>query len=119
MAEVKKRPSIPEGMIDKNPEMIEEPRKPMTIHIGENEYRVPVLSVKQYKKIVKYCDEQSDKGILTETDNLEYVLGYLYLLLHDAYPEVTREALEEMPMWQAGKEFFLQLHDEVYRPPLA
>ena len=80
----------------------------MKIKCDSKEYELPDLTVDQWLKIITAYDKIAEKTgstTLFEPEGVESTLEFYYLLLHDSYPELTRNKLKKMPLYQLGLEF--------------
>ncbi len=111
---VKKRQEIPDemlmsGIAPPSPEEIK-------IVVGEREYPLPRLKLKEYKKLLKKIAEQDENQ--SEEAALEFMREFYYELLSIENPEITREDLDEMPLYQFGAEFLVKLKLALFHIPL-
>jgi hypothetical protein len=116
MAEVKKR--------DKIPEVFEPPKAPpdtlenIVIIIGDKKYPLPIVPLREYKKILKEEKELMKKGDLSEEDNIEFAQRFFYRILKKDNPDLKMSDMDDMPTWQAGGEFFIKVRISLFRVPL-
>lgn len=80
----------------------------LKIKCDGKEYAIPDLNVDQWLKVIKTYDEKPGKAVSTslfEAEGVETTLEFYYLLLHDTYPELTKNKLRKMPLYQLGIQF--------------
>lgn len=115
MAEVKKREKVPEEF---KPVEVPRPKEePVIIKVGDKEYPLPEVTLKQYKKLLK--DLEGQKEDMTELESLQFTQDFYYKLLKPHYPELKKTDMDDMPMFQYSAEFVLKLKLALYRVPLA
>lgn len=80
----------------------------LKIKCDGKEYDIPELTVEQWLKIITAYDKYVEKlsnASLFDPRGVESTLEFYHLLLHDAYPELTRQKLKKMPFYQLGVDF--------------
>jgi hypothetical protein len=93
----------------------------MKIKCDGKEYKIPDLNVDQWLKIITAYDKFMEKAggtNLIDPAGVEANLEFFYLLLHDTYPELTRNKLKKMPLYQLGLEFTGQILGALTEIPL-
>ena len=93
----------------------------MKIKCDGKEYDIPDLTVEQWLKVITAYDKASTKANSTslfEPSGVESTLEFYYLLLHDTYPELTRNKLKKMPLYQLGLTFSGQVLASLTEIPL-
>lgn len=130
MADVKKRPNPPNvpkpkddvALDDVVGEMVREIREEarnLKIKVGGEEYPIPDLTLRQYRqasKILEDIQERADKENVPESEQLEAGIDYYWHILSPYY-EIDRETLEDMPVFQLGREFMTRLNARLFQIP--
>lgn len=96
------------------------PRDVMFI-VGDKEYPLPHLSLKQYKKYLKVLDKIGDADAvekMTEIEQLEATKDIWFELLKIENPEIKKADLDDMPLYQYGMEFYFKVKQGLFRVPL-
>lgn len=93
----------------------------MKIKVDSKDYDIPDLTVENWLKVITAYDKFSAKAgstSLFEQEGVESTLEFYYLLLHDSYPELTRNKLKKMPLYQLGLTFSGQVLAALTEIPL-
>ena len=93
----------------------------MKIKCDSKEYDIPKFQVGDWEKIIISYDKfmaKSEVETLLSPEGIKEQVEFYYLLLHDAYPELTRNKLRKMPLYQLGMEFTGMLFTELMKVPL-
>jgi len=114
---IKKREKIPDNFLPPTASPLA--REDVSIEVAGKTYPVPVLKMKAYKKLRKFMQESMSKPDFTEDDNLDFCMEYYYRILKPFHPELRKADFDDMPLYQAGSEFFLKVQLALYRTPLA
>lgn len=93
------------------------PPEDIKIVVGDTTYPLPKIKLRQYKKLLKLMKDELDEDA-DELANIEQLQKFYYELLSPHYPEVTEEAMEDMPVFQFGAEFVVKLKLAIYSIPL-
>lgn len=119
MAEVKKRSRAEvEASMIQVPTM-EERRKPIYIKVGKKKkYLVPDVTVRTRTRLFDLQELLKTDAVVNERDSMNYVVDYIYEILRDEYPELKKEDLDEMPVWQTSFEFYMKLEAHINAVPL-
>lgn len=119
MAEVKKRSRAEvEASMIQVPTM-EERRKPIYIKVGKKKrYRVPDVTVATRRRLFEMQELLKTDAVVNEQDSMDYVVDYIYEILKGEYPELKKEDLDEMPVWQTSFEFYMKLEAHINAVPL-
>lgn len=110
MPEVKKR-QLPEVVETK-----EEPEE-LKIIVGDKEYPIPRIKVKELRKLLKTVDV-SNPDEMTESEGIDKTVEFFYLLLKAENPSIKKADLEDMPAFQLGLEFYTRVRMELMKVPL-
>jgi len=108
---VKRRPNPPE------PVLLPETREEVVIKIGDKEYPLPTLTYGEYRKLIKSLEVDNAEN-MTEEELMEVTRDFYYKLLHPHYPELKKSDLDDMPVYQFGTEFVINLKLQLFRVPL-
>ena len=105
------KPNRPPDEVD---EIIEEPKT--TIRVGEKDYPIPNLTLKQYKQMLKtLSDDELDN--MTEEQSLEFTKDFYFKLLKFENPNLKRTDLDEMPIYQFSAEFVIKVKLAMFQAP--
>jgi hypothetical protein len=80
----------------------------LRIKVDKKDYALPDLDVDQWLKIIAAYEKAQEKAgtaSLLDADGINATVEFYFLLLHDTYPELTRNKLKKMPLYQLGVEF--------------
>jgi hypothetical protein len=110
-SQVKKREVIPEALkaTDYDPDDLK-------ITVGDKKYDVPTLTFKQYKATLKTLENQTED--MGEPEALEFTRDFFYKLLKPEHPQIKKEDLDDMPIYQYGAEYIIKLKMALFRIPL-
>lgn len=111
---VKKREEIPE--IVEVPKPVDELAN-LKIRVGDKEYPVPHLTLRQYKKMLKLIDDK-DIEEMSELGSLEFTQNFYFNLLRADNKDLKKSDLEDMPMYQYSADFIVKVKLSLYRVPL-
>lgn len=114
---VQKRDRIPEELQPKDEPLLPEPED-IVIRVGDKSYDIPNLTLKQYKKVVKTLENQPIDENTNELEALDFTKDFYYNLLKTEHPELKKEQMDDMPIYQYGAEFIIKLKMALFRIPL-
>lgn len=115
MAEVKKRVKKAESF--EPLELLTREDEDVTISAKGKEYLVPVLTLRQYKKVLKMLDN-ADFENMTEIESLDFTKDFYYNLLKSENPELKKTDMEDMPLYQLGATFVAKVKLALFKVPL-
>jgi len=88
-----------------------------TLEVAGKKYKIPSVTVKTLRKAAA-CISFEDPLKLKDGDYLDGVVEFYHLLLKDAYPEITKAKLEDMPAYQTAIEFVTMAKIAAMQRPL-
>lgn len=92
----------------------------LKIKVGKKKYDIPDLEVDHWRKFVKTVNSNEGMPVpdIFEDEGIDDSIEFYYSLLHPYYPEVTKKALEKMPVHQLTAPFVQRVIYAIITPPL-
>lgn len=88
------------------------------IKVGDKVYDIPDVDLAYWRKLIKRFGSPEETKNIFEEEGVDDAIEFFYNLLHPYNPEITKKALEKMPVHQCGALFIQKIISEILTPPL-
>lgn len=93
----------------------------MKIKCDKKEYEIPDLDVDQWRKVIKIYNKataKADSESLFTDAGIDASLEFYFALLNPHYPELTKNKLGKMPLYQLAGPFTIKVFQTLTEIPL-
>lgn len=91
----------------------------MKIEVDKKKYELPEFEIDKWESVQKVFEKVQKKaegndnaglgGNILNKENTDDAVDFYYAILHDAYPELTKNKLKKMPVYQAASPFMIKI----------